>query len=96
MIKSKKGKGTIVEAVMAYNHIERKTMGNICDTIMALIGTSGNEIDFLYEHCKNKRCFRIDTKEIKESLDDVPINNPEVIKFLRHKIKKEFKNAEKI
>ncbi|MEO0107058.1 MAG: ATP-binding protein [candidate division WOR-3 bacterium] len=88
-IKSKKGKGTVVNAVLTYNHIDRKPMGNMCDTIMALIGTRGNEIDFVYEHCKDNKCFRLDTKEIKDVLNGIPINNPEVIKFLREKIKKE-------
>ncbi|MEO0124292.1 MAG: ATP-binding protein [candidate division WOR-3 bacterium] len=88
-IKSKKGKGTVVNAVLTYNHIDRKPLGNMCDTIMALIGTRGNEIDFVYEHCKDNKCFRLDTKEIKDVLNGIPINNPEVIKFLREKIKKE-------
>ncbi len=85
-IKSKKGKGTIVEAVMAYNHIDRKPVGNMCDTIIALIGTRGNDINLIYEHCKDSKCFRLDTEEIKESLDGIPINSPEVIKFLRKEI----------
>ncbi|MEO0126784.1 MAG: ATP-binding protein [candidate division WOR-3 bacterium] len=88
-IKSKKGKGTVVNAVLTYNHIDRKPLGNMCDTIMALIGTRGNEIDFVYEHCKDNKCFRLDTKEIKDVLNGIPINNAEVIKFLREKIKKE-------
>ena len=51
-IKSKIGKGTVVIAQMNYNHIDRKPLGNTCDTIMALIGTKGSEIDFVYEHKK--------------------------------------------
>ncbi|MGB9721061.1 MAG: ATP-binding protein [bacterium] len=90
-IKSKVNKSTIVEAKMRYDHIDRKPLGDMCDTLMALIGTRGNEIDFLYEHCKNNRYFRIDTKEIKNILNGIPINSPEVIKFLRNKIKKELK-----
>ncbi len=90
-IKSKKGKGTVVDAKMIYNHIDRKPLGNMCDTLIALIGTKGDEIDFVYEHCKDSVCFRIDTEEIKESLDGVPINNPLVLKFLKDKLKAEFK-----
>lgn len=90
-IKSKVKKGTIVEAKMKYNHIDRKPLGNMCDTIIALIGTRGNDIDFVYEHCKNKNCFKIDTKEIKDSLDGIPINNPQVIKYLRIEIRKGLK-----
>ncbi|MCX7994738.1 MAG: ATP-binding protein [candidate division WOR-3 bacterium] len=85
-IKSKVGKGTVVEAIMKYNHIDRRPMGNMCDTIMTLIGTKADSIDFVYKHCKDNKCFRVDTREIKDILKEIPISNPEVIKFLRRKI----------
>ncbi len=90
-IKSKKGKGTVVEAIMKYNHIDRKPLGNICDTIMSLIATKGTFIDFIYEHCKNNNYFIFDTREIKDLLNGIPINHPKVIKFLRQKIKEGLK-----
>ncbi len=88
-VESELGKGTTVKATMKYDHIDRRPLGNMGDTITALIGTKGNEIDFIYEHCKDNKCFKLDTREIKDALDGIPINNPEVIKFLRNKIKKE-------
>ncbi len=85
-IKSQPNKGTIVKAQMNYNHIDRKPLGNICDTIMVLIGTKGNEIDFSYKHCKNDKCFSFDTGEMKKLLNGIPINNPQILTFLRKKI----------
>lgn len=73
---------------MNYNHIDRKPLGNTCDTIMALIGTKGSEIDFVYEHKKNSQYFMINTKEIKKRLGGAQINDPGVLKFLRKEIKR--------
>lgn len=87
-IKSKKGKGTEVIAKMDYNHIDRKPLGDMCDTIMVLIGTRGTEIDFMYKHKKNGQYFMIDTKEIKKHLAGERINHPEVLNFLRKEIKR--------
>ncbi len=62
-IKSTKGKGTEVVACFAYNHIDRKPLGNMCDTIMALIGTKGNDIDFVYRHCKSCLLYTSDAAD---------------------------------
>uniref|UniRef100_A0A7V1EIC0 histidine kinase n=1 Tax=candidate division WOR-3 bacterium TaxID=2052148 RepID=A0A7V1EIC0_UNCW3 len=86
-IKSELKKGTAVSANLKYNHIDRKPMGNIIETIMALLATKAQGIDFIYVHRKNKNEFVLNTKEIKTKLDGVMINEPEVLKFLRIQIK---------
>lgn len=90
-IKSNPGRGTVVQAKMSYNHIDRKPLGNMCETIISLIGTKGNKIDFVYEHRKDGLCFVINTVEIKKLLDGISIDNPEVLGFLRKKIVSGFK-----
>ncbi|MGQ9663893.1 MAG: ATP-binding protein [bacterium] len=87
-IKSKSGKGTVVIAKMNYNHIDRKPLGNLCDTIMALIGTWGDRIDLIYKHRKEDQEFHLSTREIKKQLGYPGINHPEVLKFLRKEIKR--------
>jgi len=90
-IKSELKKGTSVCATLKYNHIDRKPMGNMIETIMALLATKAHDIDFIYVHRKNKDEFVLNTKEIKKELDGVMINEPEVLKFLRTQIKKGLK-----
>ncbi len=87
-IDSKLGKGTVVKAQMCYNHIDRKPLGDMCETLMALIGTRGTNIDFIYRHKKNGQEFVFSTREIKKRLGSAEINNPEVLKFLRREIKR--------
>ncbi len=90
-IKSKKGKGTTVTAKFVHDHIDRKPIGNMAETIIALIAGKGTKVDFIYEHHKNNKNFAFDTRIIKNELNDVPINNAEVLNILRENIIKELK-----
>lgn len=87
-IDSKLGKGTVVITQMSYNHIDRKPLGDICETLMALIGTRGAEMDIIYRHKKDGQEFVLSTKEIKKRIGSVKINSPEILKFLRKEIKR--------
>jgi len=49
------------------------------------------DVDFIYEHHKNSRSFAFDTRIVKKELNGIPLNNPEVINFLRKKLANEFK-----
>jgi anti-sigma regulatory factor (Ser/Thr protein kinase) len=85
-IKSKKGQGTTIIAKFKYDHIDRKPLGNMVETLIALIASNGLNIDFVYKHIKNGRDFVFDTKYLKKELNDVSINNPEVLNILRKSI----------
>jgi anti-sigma regulatory factor (Ser/Thr protein kinase) len=85
-IKSKTGKGTVVTATFSYAHIDRKPIGNMVDTLIALIATSGLNVDFTYKHKKNGANYVFDTRHVKKELDGVAINHPEVLKFLKKEI----------
>jgi hypothetical protein len=94
-INSQLGKGTIITAQFVYDHIDRKPLGDMADTIITLITGRGRDIDIVYEHCRNGDGFQLDTRDIKEELQDVPINNPEVLNYLRESIKNGLKDLEK-
>lgn len=85
-IESVPGKETIVSALFSYSHIDRLPTGDI-PGIMALTVSSFPAIDFLYEHHTNEGTFKFDTKEIKETLGEVPVNNPQVISFIKDLIR---------
>ena len=86
-IKTEKGKGTTITANFQHNHIDRKPLGDIANTLIVLI--AGNtEIDFEYMHLRNGHTYELDTAEIKKELESVPINDPVVIKFIKDGISK--------
>ena len=84
-IDSRLGEGTKVTVIMRHRHIDRKPMGNMADTIVTLI--CGNpQIDFLYIHKIDENEFILDTREIREELEEVPLNNPEVALLIKENI----------
>lgn len=81
-IQSDKGKGTKVIAWFKHSHIDRAPLGNMVDTIIAIV--IGNpEIDLIYNHKINENEFNFDTREIKSVLGEVPINEPQVISWIK-------------
>ncbi|HNQ65098.1 MAG TPA: ATP-binding protein [Smithella sp.] len=81
-LKSVKGKGTKLKVTFQLDHLDRQPMGNITTTIRNLI--AGNSfVDFLYKHRHNDRRFSLDTRTIRKEIDDLPINHPEILKYIR-------------
>lgn len=74
---SEVGKGTKISANFGYHHIDRQPLGNMAETVNQLI-TSYEDVDFVYRHTVGEKSFLFDTREIKEILNGVSFNIPEV------------------
>jgi anti-sigma regulatory factor (Ser/Thr protein kinase) len=85
-LKSEANKGTTVVATFCLNHIDRQPLGNITSTLISLIAANLN-IDFIYNHRHNDRRFTLDTRLIRNEIEDVPLNHPQIIKYIRGVIK---------
>jgi len=84
-IESKEGKGTRVTALFRLSHIDRQPLGRMADTVMTLI--AGNpSTDFFYSHESDKGSYFLDTREIRDTLGEIPINHSEVLTFIRNSI----------
>lgn len=80
-IKSKVGEGTTIKATFRHSHIDRQPLGNIVDTVFTVM-TSYTDIDFVYTHIVNGETFTVDTRQLKEVLGDVPLNQQSVMMWL--------------
>jgi len=89
-IYSKKGKGTEIVASFTLSHIDRAPIGSMADTMVSLIAVWPN-VDFVYKHSVGDRGFTLDTREIKKTLEDVPINNPMVIDWIKEFVNENLK-----
>lgn len=89
-VESDPGRGTKVTATFQHSHIDRKPLGDIGQTLMTMIAGSP-EIDFRYEHRKDGKQYILDTRSIKEVLEGIPINNPEVLSYLKEDLIKGLK-----
>lgn len=89
-LESWEGKGTKTKAWMKHSHIDRKPMGDMVETISTLIeGNPG--VDLVYDHIKDGGSYRLDTREIRTQLEEVPLNHPEVTRLIRDDIREGLK-----
>jgi anti-sigma regulatory factor (Ser/Thr protein kinase) len=82
-IESVLGQGTTIKVYMKLNHIDRKPMGNMAETMAALIQGNPN-IDFSYMHVIDGKQFSFSTSELRPDLEEIPINHPEVVQLIRN------------
>ena len=93
-ITSGEGKGTKVSVSFRLDHIDLAPMGDIVGTITGLI--MGNpEVDFVYNHKVDDKTFHMDTRDIRDELDEVPIHNPKVLKAISTSIQESIKELNK-
>ncbi len=85
-IQSTPGQGTCVETQFVKNHIDTPMMGNVVDTMLTLIQANEN-IDYIFAYKTDKNDFILDTREMKDILGDVKINEPEVLLWIKDYMK---------
>lgn len=84
-ISSEVGIGTWVSVIFQHSHIDRMPLGDLKGTFLnLLIGNS--DIHWILRYEYNENVFEFDSQPVKEILEDLPLSNPQVIKFLRESI----------
>jgi hypothetical protein len=86
-ITSKKGQGTTLKAIFGHTHIDRPPWGDLAGTI-ALLVCGHPDVNFIYLHKRENQKFYFDSREIKTELEDIPVTNPKVFKFIVNMIQK--------
>ncbi len=89
-ISSARGKGTRVTAVFSHTHWDRPPKGDIPGVISILAGANPS-MDFIYRHAFEDFEYIFDTREIKEVLEDVPLSEPAVIRYMKEMIEENLK-----
>jgi anti-sigma regulatory factor (Ser/Thr protein kinase) len=86
-IASKPGAGTRVTGVFQYSHVDRQPLGDMDQTLLALI-VGNPQIEFTYLHRSDDSQISFSTNEIKAQLGDIPINSPKGISAVRKSLEK--------
>ncbi len=84
-IQSQPNQGTTLTATLHLNHIDRSPFGNIHETLVTLIEMEPT-INYVYCHRVNQEEYRFDTLVIKEILQGVPINQKEVMAWIKQEL----------
>lgn len=81
--------GTIVKATFFKNHIDFTPLGDVVSTMITLI--QGNpQTDFLFTHSIDGFEITLDTRILRETLEDVPLDTYEVIKWIEEYLKEQY------
>lgn len=84
-LESELEKGTKVTAVFGLKHFDRPVMGDLVGTLLILI-CSPDAPDYVFKHQTPSGEFELDTRDIKQTLEDVPITHPNIRNFLKEMI----------
>lgn len=77
---SELGNGVEIRASFRLNHPDLPPLGKLKDTILVLV-VGNPDIDFMFRCDLNGKEFVFDTKAMRAILGEVPLNDPEVVKF---------------
>jgi hypothetical protein len=80
-LNSEEGIGTEIDVTFLMDHPDLPPLGKLKDTIL-ISSVSNPETNFSYYIKADDKDFLFDIEEINNILDGLPINDPEVIKFL--------------
>lgn len=90
-ITSVPGEGTSVKAYFLSNHIDCAPLGDMAGTIFNLV-VCNPDIDYIYTHIVNDKCFIFDTREIKKMIPGMDINHPEIVLWMKEYISENIRN----
>jgi hypothetical protein len=87
-IDSQLHKGTEVTVTFGLSHIDRPPMGDLAGTIV-LTASAYPNIRFIMHYKTNTIDYIFDTQEVKESLEGVSIQEPEIVQYLIEMVREE-------
>ncbi len=81
--------GTHVTATFHTDHIDFTPLGDVSASILTLI-QGHPDTDFLFMHKKNGRVVKLDTRELREVLEDVPLNSYDVMEWIGEYLREQY------
>jgi anti-sigma regulatory factor (Ser/Thr protein kinase) len=87
-VRSAPNTGTTVTAVFGLNHIDRKPLGEMADTVTTLLAARPG-LDLTYTHRRNDRTVSFSANEVREQLNGTTLSNPAVLSLVRSRLAQE-------
>ena len=81
--------GTAVIALFCKNHLDYTPLGDVIASITTLI-QGHPDIDFLFRHENGDTAVCLDTRELRQVLEDVPLNTYEVIQWIKDNLTEQY------
>ena len=90
-IRSTPAKGTTVTATFQLSHIDCKPLGQLPETITAVIARRP-EANITYTHERNGAKFMFRTEDVREQLGNAPVNSVGTLSFIKRYLTQEENN----
>lgn len=81
--------GTTVVATFNKSHIDFTPLGDVISTVTTLIQGHAT-VDFLFTHAIGDKTVRLDTRELREILEDVPLNTYEILCWIKENLTEQY------
>ena len=94
-MESEVGVGTKVRAYFKTDHLDFTPIGDMTSTIITLV-TMNLHMDFIYRRKLNSNEFTVDTRQLKEILGDVPLNEPSIVSWITQYINENTKQLPEV
>jgi anti-sigma regulatory factor (Ser/Thr protein kinase) len=87
-IRSVPNSGTTVRATFQLSHVDRKPLGNMAETITALLAAE-EQANILYRHSRNGKTVVFDSMHVESQLGDILLNSIEALSLVRTYLEQE-------
>lgn len=81
--------GTHVTATFHTDHIDFTPLGDVSATILTLIQGHPDR-DFVFKHRRDDRVVELDTRELREVLEDVPLSSYNVLEWIGGNLQEQY------
>ena len=83
--------GTHVTATFYTDHLDFTPLGDVSSSILTLI-QGHPDSDFVFRHQKDDRTVELDTRELREVLEDVPLNSYDVMRWIGENLQEQYES----
>lgn len=88
-IDSAPGKGTTLTATLHGDSIDCLPLGNLAETVVSLVSANPERPDFRLSCTSPRGSMDFDTREMRQTLGGIPLNEPEIIAWMLSAIQEE-------
>lgn len=81
---------TVVTALFNTAHIDAPPLGDVISTVVTLIQGHPDR-DFYYLHKSEESSVELDTRALREVLEDVPLSTPDVLVWVKENLEEQYK-----
>ncbi len=90
-IESEVGLGTYIHASFDTHNIDCIPLGDICDSLLTLVVLNPEHPEFLFQATSPVSEALFDTRQLRQVLGGIPLNEPDIIAWMKESIEEEFK-----